>query len=159
MTESHDALGWSRYSCQRAASDRRGAQAPAHYPSIADPEEASSMARRRVLLIENDAALEGVLCYVFGDEGLDVTVCASLAELQAGIVQFPRAAVVSDSLRSGDYQTLSTNQRAELLALAETSEVVLWADHPRRRGTPGDADPSVNRSTAAMSARSGTERE
>lgn len=95
------------------------------------------MARERVLLLENDAPLQDVLCYVFRDENLDVTVCTSLAELQASIVQFPEAAVVSDSLRSGDYQTLSPSHRAELVALAETSEVVLttgqeWARHAQK---------------------------
>ena len=94
------------------------------------------MARQRVLILEDDAAIEEMLCDVFADENLDVTLCNSLAELRAGIVQYPGAAVVSDSWERGDYLTLSPLHRADLVALAGTSEVVLttgrqWAkDYP-----------------------------
>jgi DNA-binding response OmpR family regulator len=94
------------------------------------------MNRQRVLLLENDGALESVLCDLFEDEGLDVTVCASLAELQAGVKDYPRAAVVSDSWASGDYLNLSSEHRAEIVALTSTAAVVLitgrpWARHTR----------------------------
>ena len=83
------------------------------------------MDRQRVLVLENDAPLEGVLRDLFGDEGLDVTACASLAELQAGIQQYPRAAVVSDSWAQGDYLALSPQHRAEIVALANSAQVIL----------------------------------
>ncbi len=95
------------------------------------------MNRQRVLLLENDGILESLLCDVFEDEGLDVTVCGSLAELQAGVKDYPRAAVVSDSWASGDYRSLRSNHRAEIVALASTAAVVLitgrpWARHIRK---------------------------
>ena len=92
------------------------------------------MDRQRVLVLENDAPLKGVLGDLFGDEGLDVTACKSLAELQAGIQQYPRAVVVSDSWGQGDYQSLSPNHHAEIVALGRSAQVILttgrpWAQH------------------------------
>jgi DNA-binding response OmpR family regulator len=83
------------------------------------------MTRQRILLLETDGALQGVLCDLFGYEDLDVTVCNSLAELQAGVKRFPRAAVVSDSWTLGDYGALSARHRAEIVELGRTAEVVL----------------------------------
>ena len=45
------------------------------------------MDRQRVLLLENDRPTESVLTELFGVESLEVTACASLAEIQAGVVQ------------------------------------------------------------------------
>jgi DNA-binding NtrC family response regulator len=92
------------------------------------------MDRQRVLVLENDAPLEGVLRDLFGDEGLDVTACKSLTELQAGIQQYPRAAVVSDSWAQGDYLSLSPKHHAEIMALGRSAHVILttgrdWAKH------------------------------
>ena len=92
------------------------------------------MDRQRILLLEDDTALENVLCDLFGEEDLDVTLCGSLAALQAAVDQYPRAAVVSDSWERGDYQTLSLKHRAEIVALSRTAEVVLtsgrsWVAH------------------------------
>ena len=102
------------------------------------------MNRQRVLLLENDGILESLLCDLFEDEALDVTVCGSLAELQAGVKDYPRAAVVSDSWASGDYQNLSSDHQAEIVALASTAAVVLitarpWARHTRK-GELGSAE-------------------
>jgi DNA-binding NtrC family response regulator len=83
------------------------------------------MNRQRILLLENDGPLQGVLCDLFGYEELDVTVCSSLAEIQAGVRQYPSAAVVSDSWAMGDYAVLSPQHRAEIIDLARTAEVVL----------------------------------
>jgi len=92
------------------------------------------MNRQRVLLLEDDRPMQSVLRELFGDEGLDVTLCESLAELQAGVKQYPRAVVVSDSWAPGDYQHLSAQQRTEIVALAKTTQVVLttgrhWAKY------------------------------
>ena len=76
------------------------------------------MDRQRVLVLENDVPLEGVLRELFEGEGLDVTACKSLTEMQARIQQYPRAAVVSDSWARGDYLNLSPKHRAEIVALA-----------------------------------------
>jgi DNA-binding NtrC family response regulator len=83
------------------------------------------MDRQRVLLLENDAPLEGVLRELFDGEDLDVTACESLTELQACISHYPRAAVVSDSWAHGDYLSLSPRHHAEILALANSAEVIL----------------------------------
>jgi DNA-binding NtrC family response regulator len=101
------------------------------------------MHRQRVLLLENDGALVSLLCALFADEALDVTLCDSLTELENGVKRYPRAAVVSDSWSSGDNHTLSSPHRAEIIALASTAEVVLitarqWA-LSIRRGELGSA--------------------
>ena len=83
------------------------------------------MFRQRVLLLENDAVLEAVLCDFFADEDLEVSLCATLAELQACVVQYPRAVVVSDSWKSSDYRSLSPLHRAEIVELAQSAEVIL----------------------------------
>ena len=92
------------------------------------------MDRQRVLILENDAPLEGVLRDLFVDEGFDVTACKALAELQAGIQQYPRAVVVSDSWGQGDYLSLSPKHHAEIVALGRSAQVILttgraWAKH------------------------------
>jgi DNA-binding NtrC family response regulator len=83
------------------------------------------MTRQRILLLETDGALQGVLCDLFGYEDLDVTVCNSLAELQAGVKRYPFAAVVSDSWARGDFSVLSPKHRAEIVELGRTAEVIL----------------------------------
>jgi DNA-binding NtrC family response regulator len=84
------------------------------------------MDRQRVLVLENDGPIESVLCDLFGDEGLDVTVCGSLADLQASVKQYPRAAVVSDSWAvENNNLSLSPQHRAEIVTLARTTPVVL----------------------------------
>ena len=52
------------------------------------------MARARVLLLEDDPILLGVLREVLEDESLDVTVCGSLDEIKAALRQYPEAIVV-----------------------------------------------------------------
>jgi DNA-binding NtrC family response regulator len=97
----------------------------------------TALSRQRVILLENDAALATVLCDLFADEDLDVSVCATLAEIQARIVQYPRAVVVSDSWETSDYQSLSKRHHSEIVELAQLSEVVLttgseWARNSRK---------------------------
>jgi DNA-binding NtrC family response regulator len=94
------------------------------------------MTRQRILLLETDGALQGVLCDLFGYENLDVTICNSLAELQASVKRYPCAAVVSDSWAIGDFAALSPRHRAEIMDLARTAAVVLttgqrWGRHMR----------------------------
>jgi DNA-binding NtrC family response regulator len=81
--------------------------------------------RQRILLLENDGPTESLLCDLFEDEGLDVTVCGSLAELLAGVAQCPQAAVVSDPWAKGEYHTLTPQHGAEIVALAGTAEIIL----------------------------------
>lgn len=92
------------------------------------------MSHQRVLLLETDRVLETVLCDVFADDGLEVSLCSSLADIHALLKDYPLAAVVSDSWTPGEYQTLSAGHRAEILALGATAQVVLTtgADWARR---------------------------
>jgi len=92
------------------------------------------MDRQRVLLLENDNALKCVLLDLFDDEGLEVTACDTLGELQAAVRQYPGAAVVSDSWARGDYMHLSAQHHAEIVAVAKSVPVVLttgrsWAKY------------------------------
>jgi len=97
----------------------------------------TALSRQRVILLENDAVLATVLCELFADEELDVSVCATLAEIQARIVQYPGAVVVSDSWETSDHRSLSPRHRAEIVGLAQLAEVVLatgseWARNSRK---------------------------
>ncbi|MDQ6670103.1 MAG: hypothetical protein M3069_05045 [Chloroflexota bacterium] len=83
------------------------------------------MTRQRILLLETDDALQGVLCDLFEYEDLDVSVYNSLAALRAGVEQYPGAAVVSDSWVLGDYGSLSPKHRAEIVELSSMAPVVL----------------------------------
>jgi DNA-binding response OmpR family regulator len=121
------------------------------------------MDRQRVLLLESDAHLEGVLRELFDDEALDVTACKSLAELQAGVKRYPHAAVVSDSWARGDYLAVSPQHRAEIVALANSAQLILttgraWASRiaPGELGTveilekPYDVDRLLAAAQAAL---------
>jgi hypothetical protein len=87
------------------------------------------------------------LCDLFADEGLDVSACATLAEMQARVVQYPGAVVVADSWETSDCRSLSPRHRAELGELAQLSEIILtpgseWARNIREgefgpRGSSG----------------------
>lgn len=92
------------------------------------------MTSGRVLLFEDDAALRAVLQESFEDEGLQVSVCPSYGDLLAAAQQDPGSVVVADSWNSGDHQTLSAQQRQEILALSAEAVVILttgrgWAHH------------------------------
>jgi DNA-binding response OmpR family regulator len=79
------------------------------------------MTRQRVLLLEDDGTLAEALCDLFEDDGLDVTVCGSLLELQLAVEQNPLAVVVADSWTTSDGRVLTPEHRAEILALALTA--------------------------------------
>jgi DNA-binding NtrC family response regulator len=83
------------------------------------------MARDRVLLLEDNVVLADVLRDLLDDEDLDVTVCRSLPELQRAMGQNPLAVVVTDSWTRSSETTLTPEHRQEILALAQTAEVIL----------------------------------
>ena len=62
---------------------------------------------------------------VLEDESLDVTVCGSLDEIKAALRQYPEAIVVSDSWAAHDHETLSAQQRDEIVSLGKTAAVIL----------------------------------
>ena len=83
------------------------------------------MVRARVLLLEDDPILLGVLREVLEDASLDVTVCGSLDEIKAALRQYPEAIVVSDSWTAQDHETLRVRQRDEIVSLGQTAAVIL----------------------------------
>ena len=83
------------------------------------------MIRQRILLHENDDAILGLLCDLFADESLDVTVCDSLDEIKTMILHYPLAVVVSDSWINSDNHVLNPRHRADIIELSKTAEVVL----------------------------------
>ena len=75
------------------------------------------MARARVLLLEDDPILLGVLRGVLEDASLDVTVCGSLDEIKAAVRQYPDAIVVSDSWTAHDHKTLSAQAGQDIMIM------------------------------------------
>ena len=75
------------------------------------------MPHGHVLLLEDDSATRGLLLDLFNDEGIEVTVCGSLRELQSAVTSHAGAVVVSDSWSGVDNRAISQQQRAELMAL------------------------------------------
>ncbi len=78
-----------------------------------------------VLLLEDDSATRGLLLDLFNDEGIEVTVCGSLGELQSAVTSHAGAVVVSDSWSGVDNRAISQQQRAELMALGRSARVIL----------------------------------
>ena len=106
---------------------------PCEHRQVRSTKRRPPLTRQRVLLLE-DSTLADVLCDLFEDEGLDVTVCGSLPELQMAVEQNPRAVVVTDSWTTSLETVLTPEHRKEILALAQTAEVILttgraWAHH------------------------------
>jgi DNA-binding response OmpR family regulator len=96
------------------------------------------MPQPHVLLLEDDAPLLSVLCELFVDENIDVTVCTSLAEIYAGLQHDPTAVVVTDSWAKTRAVDLGAQDREELLALDAVASVVLttgrrWSDSSLHR--------------------------
>lgn len=83
------------------------------------------MLRAHVLLLEDDVALRDVLIELFREEEVDVTLCASLPELRAGLVVHPEAVVVSDSWLAADTSAVGSEHRAEIVALGKIAPVIL----------------------------------
>ncbi len=91
--------------------------------------------RPRVLLCEPDHSLAWLLVEVLGDEGIEVTSCASLADVNARLFEFPHAVVVSDSWSRARQPSLSVDEQRAILDLAARARLILtttrqWADRP-----------------------------
>jgi DNA-binding NtrC family response regulator len=84
-----------------------------------------SRSRSRILLLEDNAALRGVLLELLADEALDVTLCTSLAELRLAVAAHPGAVVVTDSWYQTDSTVLSAEQRIDLIALGQSAPVIV----------------------------------
>lgn len=93
--------------------------------------------RPRVLLCEPDHSLAWLLVEVLGDEGMDVTSCASLADVNARLCEFPGAVVVSDAWSRASQPDLSVDEQHAILDLAARARLIVtttraWAHRPQR---------------------------
>jgi DNA-binding response OmpR family regulator len=91
--------------------------------------------RPRVLLYDNDPFLQYLLVDVFLDEDIDVSRCGSLADIHAGLDEYPDAIVVSDSWSNPACRTLPPDEHQALVGLAARARLIVattrhWALHP-----------------------------
>ena len=91
--------------------------------------------RPRVLLCEPDRSLAWLLVEVLGDEGIEVTSCASLADVNARLFEFPGAVVISDSWSRASQPNLSVDEQHAILDLAARARLIVtttrqWANRP-----------------------------
>jgi two-component system nitrogen regulation response regulator GlnG len=82
------------------------------------------MTRGRVLLLEDDAALRGLLMEALVDEGFDASVCESFAELREAAARGDGDIIVAD-FWGGSQRTLPENEREEIRELCSFAPVVL----------------------------------
>jgi two-component system nitrogen regulation response regulator GlnG len=82
------------------------------------------MTRRRVLLLEDDLALRGLLLEALIGEGLDVRACESFPQLRAAAASGEGDLVVAD-FWGGSQRTLPENERREIRDLCSLVPVVL----------------------------------
>jgi DNA-binding NtrC family response regulator len=83
------------------------------------------MSRPRVLLCEDDAALESILVQFLPDEQIDVSCCTSLEEIQAAQRDDPSAIVVSDCSSHGSRGRISAREYDEIVALRRVAPVIV----------------------------------
>jgi CheY-like chemotaxis protein len=79
----------------------------------------------RVLLCENDPIMACLLVELFGDEGIEVTTCASLDEIKTALAEFPDAIVVSDPWSCSTHPDLSADERSDIAELAARARLIL----------------------------------
>jgi DNA-binding NtrC family response regulator len=82
-------------------------------------------AQPRVLLCEHDPIMAWLLVEVFRDEGIEVTSCASLEEINAALLQHPDAVVVSDPWSRSARPDLSAEERHTIAELAARARLIL----------------------------------
>jgi DNA-binding NtrC family response regulator len=93
------------------------------------------MSRTRVLLLEDDTALISILRQFFELEGINMTLCGSIAELRQRIGQDPECVIVADSWTSSVGTELSLEEREQILDLGQMAAGVIlttgraWATH------------------------------
>jgi DNA-binding NtrC family response regulator len=79
----------------------------------------------RVLLCEHDPIMAWLLVEVFRDEGIEVTTCASLEEINAALREHPQAVVVSDPWSRSVRPDLSADERHAIVELAARARLIL----------------------------------
>jgi len=66
-----------------------------------------------------------LLVEVFRDEGIEVTTCASLEEINAALREHPQAVVVSDPWSRSVRPDLSADERQAIVELAARARLIL----------------------------------
>jgi DNA-binding response OmpR family regulator len=85
---------------------------------------AKQMTRGRVLLLEDDLALRGLLQEALAGEDFEVTACNSFAELRGLAANRDGDTVVAD-FWGGSQRTLPDDERSEILELCSLLPVIL----------------------------------
>jgi DNA-binding NtrC family response regulator len=94
----------------------------------------------RVLLCERDPTLVTVLREFFSDEGVEVTTCDSLTDIEGALDQHPGAVVVTDSSWGDHAQSkLTPAERDALNRLGRRTSVIVttgrsWASRAAEAG-------------------------
>jgi two-component system, NtrC family, nitrogen regulation response regulator NtrX len=78
----------------------------------------------RVLVLEDDAELRGVLCEVLQDEGFEVATCDSYAALRGGVAQAGSTIVLAD-FWGVSHAELSSAERDEIRELGGQVRTIL----------------------------------
>src|SRR5262249_41664476 len=82
------------------------------------------MARGRVLILEDDVALRGLLQEVLSLEGFEVIACDSFDEIRSGARQGQGDVIVAD-FWGGPQRSLSERGRREILELSQLPPIIL----------------------------------
>ena len=82
------------------------------------------MARRRVLILEDDVALRGLLEEVLSLEGFDVIACDSFEQIRLGAQSGQGDIIVAD-FWGGPQRTLSETGRNEIRELSQLLPIIL----------------------------------
>ena len=78
----------------------------------------------RVVLLEDDGQMAGLLKDFLGEEGYEVTRCFSIEEVRAALAAQPGALALCDDW-SNEFSELSAGHRAEIVSLAGSCALVL----------------------------------
>ena len=101
--------------------------APVHYPHPTSAGTEGIDAHRRILLVEDDPAVQDVLRIVLDDQGYAVTVCHSPAEAIAALATVAFGLVITDVFSRTVRDVLANT--APLLAAAGATRVALFTAH------------------------------
>jgi DNA-binding response OmpR family regulator len=81
--------------------------------------------RPHLVLYDRDPATASLLVDVFNEEGFEVSMCATLEEIHAGLQQFPCAVVVTDVGWHITEPDLTADEHAAIVDLASRARLVL----------------------------------
>lgn len=88
------------------------------------------MQHAHVLLCEDDKALVSTLADFFADEGIDLTVCNSIEEVDRALDLYPGAVVMTDSWSRNSYDHIDAVDRDKLLRLSARTSLIVTTGRP-----------------------------